>query len=228
MSATLPWKAIWVSPGPSNCSPHSMRRSPDCFQAFSPDHSRPMVNLPFGSNFGPRYWRNAGVHCSWLICLMRSSDGGAALGPYSLPGNVRMSTASATSKRCSSVQETMCAPSGSGPGQFRQSPVLTWSNVSLPRGPSASAPALSAVLAPSLRGSAVISPAMSNPPSAVSSSARRVEAACRLCHQCPSRRSPVAASWSSGCSGASNIRSIVTGVSRAVTTDTDVTLRGCA
>ena len=46
---------------------------------------------------------------------------------------------SATSKRCSSVHGTIWAASGVRSGQFRQSPPLTWSNVSLPRGPSADA-----------------------------------------------------------------------------------------
>ena len=43
---------------------------------------------------------------------------------------------SATSKRCSSLQATISAASGVRSGQFRQAPLLAWSNVSLPRGPS--------------------------------------------------------------------------------------------
>ena len=67
---------------------------------------------------------------------MRAGDGGAASGPYSLPGKVRMSTDSETSKRCSSLQSTISPESGVRSGQFRQSLLLAWSNVSLPRGPS--------------------------------------------------------------------------------------------
>src|SRR3954468_2852279 len=159
-----------------------MRRSPDWRQAFSPDHNRLTVYRPFGSNLGPRYWRAAAPHCSWLICWIRAGEGGAASGPYSLPGKVLMSRVSATSKRCSSLQDTGWAASGVRSGQFRQSPLLTLSNGALLRGPSAAAPAVSALLPSAPRGSAVINPAMSSPPSAVSSSARRVEAACRLCH----------------------------------------------
>ncbi|KLI04089.1 hypothetical protein ACT17_33855 [Mycolicibacterium conceptionense] len=65
------------------------------------------------------------MHCSWLICLIRSTDGGGEPAAYSLPGNVRMSTDWATSKRWLSLQSTMCAASGLRPGQFRQSPRLT-------------------------------------------------------------------------------------------------------
>ena len=64
------------------------------------------------------------AHCSWLICWIRAGDGGAASGPYSVPGNVRMSTDSATSNRWSSVQLTIAAASGVRSGQFRQSPLL--------------------------------------------------------------------------------------------------------
>ena len=155
---------------------------------------------------------------------MRAADGGAASGPYSLPGNVRISTDSATSKRCSSLQSTISAASGVRSGQFRQSPLLAWLNVSVPRGPSVIALAFTA-LAPSLRGSAVITPAISRPPSAVSNSARRVEVACRLRHHVTRCEGCFASSASnSSCSGASNIRSIVTGVSGAVTSEADVTL----
>ena len=111
-SATLPLNASCWLLGPGSCRPHSMRRSPDCRQALSPDHSRLTVNRLSGSNFGPRYWRAAAWHCSWLICWIRAVDGGAASGPYSLPGNVRMSIDSATSKRCSSVQSTICGRVG--------------------------------------------------------------------------------------------------------------------
>ena len=68
MSATLPLKAICWLFGPGCCSPHSMRRSPDWRHARSPDHSMLTLNLLLGSNLGPRYWRTAVSHCSWVIC----------------------------------------------------------------------------------------------------------------------------------------------------------------
>lgn len=55
---------------------------------------------------------------------MRAGDGGAALGPYSEPGKVRMSMDSATSNRWSSEQLTMVAASGMASGQVRQSPPM--------------------------------------------------------------------------------------------------------
>jgi hypothetical protein len=54
---------------------------------------------------------------------MRAGEGGAALGPYSAPGNVRMSTDSATSNLWSSAQLTIFADSGVASGQIRQSPL---------------------------------------------------------------------------------------------------------
>ena len=66
---------------------------------------------------------------------MRAGDGGAALGPYSEPGKVRMSMDSATSNRWSSVQLTMVADSGVPSGQFRQSPVAARLNAALPLEP---------------------------------------------------------------------------------------------
>jgi len=155
-----------------------------------------------------------------------SGVGGAASGPYSLPGNVRMSTDSATSKRCSSLQSTISAASGVRSGQLRQSPAFACLKVSLPRGPREMVLAVRPEL--SVCGIAVIKPAMSRPPSAVSSSARRVEAACRLRHQ-GARDEGRPASSSCGYSrvGASDICSIVTGVSGAVTSDAVVTLWGC-
>src|SRR5882762_3935436 len=182
--AILPRKASCWLFGPGSCRPHSILRSPDWRQALSPDHSRLTLNLPFGSYLAPRYWRADAWHCSELICWMRAGDGGAASGPYSLPGNVRMSMASETSKRCSSLQSTTCAASGVRSGQFRQSPLLEWSNVSLPRAPIEVPPIRPIGLLPSSpAGSAVMRPAMRRPPRAVSSRPRRVEAACRLCHQ---------------------------------------------
>ena len=118
-SATLPLcDSCWLL-GPGSCRPHIMRRSPASRHSRSPDHSRLTANRLSGSNFGPRYWRMAAWHCSWVICWIRAVDGGAASGPYSLPGNVRMSMVSATSKRCSSVHGTISAASGvrSGPVQ---------------------------------------------------------------------------------------------------------------
>src|SRR4051812_43955236 len=157
---------------------------------------------------------------------MRDGDGGAASGPYSLPGKVRMSTDSATSKRCSPLQSTTSAASGLRSGQFRQSPLLDLPNVSAPRRPRVIAPG---VIGPSPRGIAVSRPAIRSPPSAVSRSARRVDVACRLRHHATFG---VACSASSAVnstrSGASNIRSIVTGVAGAVTREADVTLCGCA
>ena len=55
---------------------------------------------------------------------MRAGDGGAALGPYSEPGKVRMSMDSATSNLWSSAQLTMLADSGVASGHVRQSPLL--------------------------------------------------------------------------------------------------------
>ena len=55
---------------------------------------------------------------------MRAGDGGAALGPYSEPGKVRMSMDSATSNWWSSVQSTMLADSGVPSGHIRQSPLV--------------------------------------------------------------------------------------------------------
>ncbi len=53
-SATLPENgSCWLF-GPGSCSPHSMRRSPDWRQAFSPDHSMLTVKRLFGSKRGPR------------------------------------------------------------------------------------------------------------------------------------------------------------------------------
>src|SRR6478736_3472523 len=157
---------------------------------------------------------------------MRDGEGGAASGPYSLPGKVRMSTDSATSKRCSPWQSTTSAACGLRSGQFRQSPLLDLLKVSAPRRPRVIAPG---VIGPSPRGIAVSTPAIRSPPSAVSRSARRVDVACRLRHH---------ATFGVGCSassavnstrsGASNIRSIVTGVAGAVTREADVTLCGCA
>src|SRR5688572_8648439 len=55
--ATLPlYDSCWLL-GPGSCSPHSIRRSPSWRHARSPDQSRLTVNLPLGSNFGPRYVR---------------------------------------------------------------------------------------------------------------------------------------------------------------------------
>jgi hypothetical protein len=55
---------------------------------------------------------------------MRAGDGGAAVGPYSEPGKVRMSTDSATSNRWSSVQLTIAAESGVPSGHIRQLPLV--------------------------------------------------------------------------------------------------------
>lgn len=46
------------------------------------------------------------------------------MGPYSEPGNVRMSIDAATSNRWSSAQLTMEADSGVPSGQFRQLPLV--------------------------------------------------------------------------------------------------------
>ncbi|CAM3679331.1 hypothetical protein MYFR107205_22260 [Mycolicibacterium frederiksbergense] len=107
---------------------------------------------------------------------MRAGDGGAASGPYSVPGKVRMSMDSATSNRCSVVQSTICAASGVRSGQFRQSPPLALSKVLFVRSPSAPVPEFSPASRPPAAesGSTVMTPAIISPPSAVSSSARRV------------------------------------------------------
>ncbi|KAB7757265.1 hypothetical protein MPHL21000_08660 [Mycolicibacterium phlei DSM 43239 = CCUG 21000] len=48
-SATLPANgSCWLF-GPGSCRPHSIRRSPDCFQALSPDHSMLIMKRLFGS-----------------------------------------------------------------------------------------------------------------------------------------------------------------------------------
>ncbi|KAB7757245.1 hypothetical protein MPHL21000_08655 [Mycolicibacterium phlei DSM 43239 = CCUG 21000] len=173
------------------------------------------------------------MHCSWLICWMRASEGGGASGPYSLPGNARMSTVWATSKRCSWLQSTISAASGVRSGQFRQSPALACEKVSLPRGPSEMVLAVSPLLG-SDPGSTVITPAMRIPPSAINNSARLVAVARRSLHHAArsvgwsSAASGSGASAPIGRSGASNIRSIVTGVSHAVTSDAVVKLCGCA
>ena len=84
-------------------------------------------------------------------------------------------------------------------------------------------------VAPSPRGSAVSTPAISSPPSAVNNSARRVDVACRLRHHVTFGVGCSASSAvKSTRSGASNIRSIVTGAPGAVTSEADVTLWGCA
>src|ERR1700694_5343726 len=100
---------------------------------------------------------------------MRAADGGGASGPYSLPGKVRMSTDSATSKRWSSLQATIDAASGVRSGQFRQSPLWAWLNASLPRAPDSGIELAEPVspVGPLLLGSAVSTPAMSKAPSAV-------------------------------------------------------------
>src|SRR3954465_2764621 len=157
---------------------------------------------------------------------MRDGDGGAASGPYSLPGKVRMSTDAAASKRCSPLQSTPSAASGLRSGQFRQSPLLDLLKVSAPRRPSVIAPG---VMGPSPRGIAVSTPAIRSPPSAVSRSARRVDVACRPRHHATfGVGCPASSAVNSTRSGASNIRSIVTGVAGAVTREADVTLCGCA
>ncbi len=114
---------------------------------------------------------------------MRAGVGGAALGPYSEPGKVRMSMDSATSNLWSSPQLTIFADSGVVSGHIRHSPLAARLKAA-----SLLAPVLRTGLASSSRpdpvppptGIAVTSPAISRPPSAVSSSARRVARACRL------------------------------------------------
>src|ERR1700741_341190 len=114
---------------------------------------------------------------------MRAGDGGAALGPYSEPGKVRMSTDSATSNLWLSAQLTMLAASGVASGHIRQSPPLARLNAAsllvpvLGTGSASMYPA-SRPGPPPTTGSAVTSPAINKPPSAVSSSARRVAVAC--------------------------------------------------
>ncbi len=66
---------------------------------------------------------------------MRAGDGGAASGPYSEPGKVRMSTDWATSKRWSSLQSTMVAASGDLSGQVRQLPALALAKAAVPLEP---------------------------------------------------------------------------------------------
>src|SRR6202008_860890 len=114
---------------------------------------------------------------------MRVGDGGAALGPYSEPGKVRMSMDSATSNRWSSVHFTMLAASGLPSGQIRQSPLAAGLKEGLRLGPVLGTGAL--LIYPASRrgpvptaGTAVTSPAISKPPRAVSSSARLVAVAC--------------------------------------------------
>ena len=162
---------------------------------------------------------------------MRAVDGGAASGPYSLPGKVRMSTDSATSKRCSSLQSTICAGVRRAFRPVQAVAALgVVERVVAAGGPREIAPAVRPMGRP-VCGSAVMRPAMRRPPSAVSSSARRVEAACRLRHhaRCGRRSSsPRRACQFAPRSGASNIGSIVTGVSGAVTRDAVVMLCGCA
>ena len=53
-SATLPLKPSCSLPDPGSCRPHSIRRSPNCRQALSPDHSMLMTNLLLGSNLAPK------------------------------------------------------------------------------------------------------------------------------------------------------------------------------
>jgi hypothetical protein len=66
---------------------------------------------------------------------MRVAVGGGASGPYSEPGNVRMSIDSATSNRWSSLQSTMVAASGNRSGHIRQLPMVAWLKASLPFDP---------------------------------------------------------------------------------------------
>src|SRR5689334_20852684 len=113
---------------------------------------------------------------------MRAGVGGAALGPYSAPGNVRMSMDSATSNLWSSPQLTIFEDSGVVSGHIRHSPVPARLKAA-----SLLVPVLRTGLLSRNRpdpgpptGIAVTSPAISRPPSAVSSSARRVARACRL------------------------------------------------
>ncbi len=168
--------------------------------------------------------RTDASHCSWVICWMRAGVGGAALGPYSEPGNVRMSMDSATSNLWSSPQLTIFADSGVASGHIRHSP-----REARLRAASLLAPVLrTGLLSRSrpdsvLTGIAVTSPAINRPPSAVSSSARRVARACRLrghkkADGCCPDGSPVEAAGVSTAgpsersfSGACDIGSILTG-----------------
>src|SRR5262245_46919678 len=133
-SATLPLNtSCWLS-APGSCRPQSILRSPDWVHALSPDHSMLTMNLLLGSYSVSRYRLTAAWHCSWLIAWIRAADGGLASGPYSLPGNVRMSTDSATSNRWSSLQSTILAFSGVF-SHVRQSPLRALLKVALARVP---------------------------------------------------------------------------------------------
>ncbi|CAM3223380.1 hypothetical protein MYCO108962_07690 [Mycobacterium colombiense] len=117
-----------------------------------------------------------------MICWIRAGVGGAALGPYSEPGNVRMSMDSATSNLWSSPQLTILDDSGVVSGHIRHSP-----GEARLKAASLLVPVLRTGLLSSNRpdpapptGIAVTSPAINRPPSAVSRSARRVARACRL------------------------------------------------
>src|SRR6185312_4128568 len=155
---------------------------------------------------------------------MRAGVGGAALGPYSEPGNVRISTDSATSNLWSSPQSTIFADSGVVSGHIRHSP-----REARLRAASLLAPVLRTGLLSRSRpdpvptGMAVTSPAINRAPSAVSSSARLVARACRLrghknagdrCADAPAAEAAgvsTAGPSESSFSGACDIGSILTG-----------------
>ncbi|BDB45733.1 hypothetical protein IWGMT90018_61790 [Mycobacterium kiyosense] len=80
--------------------------------------------LAVGVELGAQVATDGGLALLGVDLLDAGRGGGAAVGPYSEPGKVCRSTASATSKRWSSAQLTMLADSGVPSGQFRQSPLL--------------------------------------------------------------------------------------------------------
>ncbi len=164
---------------------------------------------------------------------MRAGEGGAACGPYSLPGKVRMSIDSAISNRWSFAQSTIVAWSGALAGQVKQSPSRALLKVSKSLaetlGPALAAYPASRPASSAPAGSTMVTPAISSPPSAVNSSARRVDLACRVPNHVLRFEGSVGGSCCSGAGAISlDIWSIVTGVCDRVTSDAVVTLWACA
>ena len=203
-----------------------MRRSPDCFHALSPDHSMLTVKRPFGSNL----LAEVAAHRDLALLLADLLDArrrrrrgvGAVLAAGEGPHVDRLGDLEAV------VVLAVDDLRGVG-GAFR--PVQAVARLGLAERLGAAQPELDRVarhsrpVAVGAGGRAVSTPAISSPPRAVSSSARRVDVACRLRHHATFGVGCFASSaGTSARSGASNIRSIVTGAPSPVTSEADVTL----